>query len=111
MKKKNLYWKITEKIGYRESMLQLGFSEAHINSILHRIEKTSSDDYIATGIREKGYFYVSIEYGFYTGGLNKYEWNDFDCYGPTGYNYKYMGELFLRKQKLEKLKDISNGKI
>jgi len=100
----NVYWKITEKTGYRDSMRHLGFRPMRIDAILSRLSNSSEDDYIVEGIRKRGFFYVSVE-----NDGTKFEWNDYDCYGPEGYNFRYMGEVFLRKQKLEKLKNISDG--
>jgi hypothetical protein len=98
---KSFYWKITKNTGFKASLVHLKFPEDRINGIMNRLNSSWNDD-TAEKINRQGFFFVSICEAH---GRKKYEWNDYEF---PGWEYDYQGEVVLRKQKLEKLKEISN---
>lgn len=106
MPDKNYYWKITKDAGFRASLDHLNFPKERIVGIIRRLEETVNDD-VAERINKQGFFFVSICEAH---GRKKYEWNDYDYLeGFPSWKYEYQGEVVLRKQKLKRLKEISDG--
>lgn len=93
------YWKIYKTVGYKKSMLKIGYPETSVNAILDIIEEAV----LFPEVIKQKFFFIGINQN---GG---FEWNPTEpIFIQMGYTFN--GSILLRKEKLEKLNYVANKK-